>query len=112
MPWPFHFGTSLALTKSEEQPELEALMLENITRAVKQKFFPSATPAESPSSVDLGRHFEKFVQYWADAEYQYLGPIRDDRTDLPVEVSIRWKGEVGGRIVIRCRSGFLKWLEE
>jgi hypothetical protein len=87
-------------------------MLEAITKAVKQKFFPILKPSISPSSLDLSRHFEKFVDYWAAAKYEYLGPIQGGLSDLPVEVSVRWKGTIGGRIVIRCRPEFLNWLQE
>jgi hypothetical protein len=87
-------------------------MLESITEAVKQKFFQPAKSAPLPSSMDLATHFQKFVKYWADADLQYLGPIREDVSNMPVEVSVKWKGTIGGRIVIRCRPEILKWLRE
>jgi hypothetical protein len=110
MLWPLHVGPSLALLNREEYPEV--LMLKTITQAVKQGFFPATKPEVIPTSMDLGGHFEKFVKYWADPEFQYRGPIQDDLPGMSSEVSIRWKGEVGGRIVIRCHPKFLRWLEE
>jgi hypothetical protein len=87
-------------------------MLATITQAVRHTFFPRIKPSILPTSMDLASHFEKFVDYWEAADFEYLGPLRERLSDLPVEVSVRWKGKVGGRIVIRCRAEFLKWLEE
>jgi len=87
-------------------------MFNTLTQTVKQKFFPILKPSISPSSLDLANHFEKFVNYWAAAEYEYLGPLPKGLCGLQTEVSVHWKGHMGGRIVIRCNSGFLRWLQE
>jgi|SRR5579872_4356418 len=70
-------------------------------------------PAAIPHSMDLAMHFEKFVKYWAGkAEVDYLGPAAEGPMDMPVEVSVRWKGSVSGTLVIRCYHEFLDWLME
>jgi hypothetical protein len=65
-----------------------------------------------PHSMDLAKHFQKFVEYWAGAGIEYLGMASDEPIDMPVEVSLRWKGSISGTLVIRCYPEFLKWLTE
>jgi hypothetical protein len=87
-------------------------MLDIITETPDQ-LFQGGRPATIPHSRDLAVHFEKFVKYWAGrAAVEYLGPTSGDTVDMPVEVSVRWKGSVGGTLVIRCYRDFLKWLME
>jgi hypothetical protein len=64
-----------------------------------------------PDSMELAVHFEKFVKYWGgEAEVEYLGHAPGDAIHMPVEVAVRWKGTVGGTLVIRCYHEFLEWL--
>jgi len=65
-----------------------------------------------PCSMDLATHFQKFVDYWAGGGVDYLGTAPDDTVEMPVEVSLKWKGPVAGTLVIRCFPEFLGWLKE
>ncbi len=86
-------------------------MLDTIPKTQEQLF--QGIPAAIPHSMDLAVHFEKFVKYWAGkAGVEYLGPVAEDPIEMPVEVSVRWKGSMGGTLVIRCYPDFLKWLME
>ena len=86
-------------------------MLDTLSPAKEQLF--RGIPAAIPHPMDLAMHFQKFVKYWAGkAEVEYLGPTGANTIDMPVEVSVRWKGSVSGTLVIRCYREFLNWLME
>ncbi len=83
--------------------------------AIVEKFEPPQTQA--PIAIPLfdgpGQYiYNRFVNYWAGADVEYLGQVSDETMDMPVEMMVRWKGSVGGTLVIRCFSDFLKWLPE
>jgi len=42
---------------------------------------------------------------------RYLGEAQDMPLEMPVERRVRWTGNAGGTVVIRCYEGFLKWLK-
>jgi hypothetical protein len=65
-----------------------------------------------PCSMELATHFQKFVEYWAGVGVDYLGMAPDDPLEMPVEVSLKWKGPITGTLIIRCFPEFLHWLKE
>ena len=65
-----------------------------------------------PCSMDLAQYFQKFIKHWAGMEVEYLGQAPDGPVEMPVEMTIRWKGAVAGTLVIRAYGDFLKWLME
>lgn len=62
--------------------------------------------------MDLAKCFQRFVEYWAGRSVDFLGQVPDEIVEMPVEVSLKWKGPVGGTLVIRCYREFLTWLRD
>lgn len=87
-------------------------MLEILSPAENKTTLERTTPSLLPCSLDLATCFHKFVKYWAGADVDYLGYAAEGPLEMPVEVTIRWKGSVSGTLVIRCYQGFLDWLKD
>ena len=85
-------------------------MLETLTQKIEAAGMQS--PAAIPCSMDLAKHFDRFVKYWAGANMEYLGQVSDHTIEMPVELMVRWKGSVSGTLVIRCFPDFIEWLTE
>ncbi len=82
------------------------------TQEPKIPAFEETKPAIMPCSMDLAAHFQKFVDYWSKGGVEYLGTVSDEPLDMPMEVTLKWKGPVGGTLVVRCYPEFLNWLKE
>jgi len=82
------------------------------TTAEKLEAAPVQAPAAIPSSLELAEHFQRFVKYWAGSDVEYRGRASEDAVEMPVELMVRWKGSVGGTLVVRCYPNFIHWLSE
>jgi len=87
-------------------------MINPLAETFGLKAAPEQAPAAIPCSMDLARHFHRFVKYWAGTDVDYLGQASDNPMEMPVELVVRWKGSVGGTLVLRCFPDFLTWLPE
>jgi hypothetical protein len=65
-----------------------------------------------PISHILAGYFQKFIHYWSKGEVRYLGELREEPVDMPVELCVRWNGNARGMLVIRCYEEFVHWLSQ
>src|SRR5579863_2179150 len=62
-----------------------------------------------PLSHILASYFQKFINYWTQTDIRFLGDLRGEMVDMPVEICVRWNGNIRGTLIVRCDDDFTKW---
>ena len=79
-------------------------------KATLEKLEP-LTPSK-PVSHLLANLFQKFMKYWTQTDIRFLGNLPEEIVDMPVELCVRWNGNVRGTLIIRFHDDFMKWFNE
>ncbi len=83
--------------------------MSNATEAIQpQNLIPAVAPC--PDTRELAVFLAEFLREWTGTRIEYLGPAKGEPSPLPLELTVRWKGSIGGRMILRCGGGFPSWL--